>query len=60
MAGMKIEALLAVRQAEQRAAIETELWQVIDRIERLRARERLLEARIARLEQGGDVPEVDA
>ena len=53
MAGMKIEALLAARQAEQRAAIETELWQIIDRIERLRAQERLLEARVRVLEQGG-------
>ena len=53
MSGMKIEALLAARQAEQRAAIETELWQIIDRIERLRAKERLLEARVKVLEQGG-------
>jgi hypothetical protein len=60
MAGMKIEALLAAKQAEQRAAIETELWQVIDRIERLRAKERLLEARVKVLEQGGGSPEVSA
>ena len=53
MAGMKIEALLAGRQAEQRAAIEAELRDVVDHIDRLRTEERLLEARVRVLEQGG-------
>jgi len=57
MAGMKIEALLAGRQAEQRAAIEAELRDVDARLDRLRTEERLLEARVVRLEQGGVVPE---
>ena len=57
MAGMKIEALLAGRQAEQRAAIEAELRDVVDHIDRLRVEERLLEARVKVLEQGGAVPE---
>jgi hypothetical protein len=53
MAGMKIEALLAGRQAEQRAAIEAELRDVDARLDRLRTEERLLEARVKVLEQGG-------
>jgi uncharacterized protein (DUF58 family) len=53
MAGMKIEALLAGRQAEQRAAIEAELRDVDARLDRLRTEERLLEARVRVLEQGG-------
>ena len=57
MSGMKIEALLAGRQAEQRAAIEAELRDVDARLDRLRTEERLLEARVVRLEQGGAVPE---
>ena len=60
MAGMKIEALLAGRQAEQRTAIEAELREVTDRIDRLRTEERLLEARVRVLEQGGGSPEVSA
>jgi hypothetical protein len=60
MSGMKIEALLAGRQAEQRAAIEAELREVTDHIDRLRTEERLLEARVKVLEQGGVDPKASA
>jgi hypothetical protein len=54
---MKIEALLAARQDLMRAAIEAELRDVLGRIDRLRVREKALEARVAQLEQEGNTPD---
>jgi ribosome-associated translation inhibitor RaiA len=53
MSGMKIEALIAARQAEIRAELERDLTAMIAAID---AEIRPLEERVRRLEQGGVTP----
>jgi ribosome-associated translation inhibitor RaiA len=57
MSGMKIEALIAARQAEIRAELERDLTAMIAAID---AEIRPLEERIRRLEQGGGTPQPSA
>lgn len=57
MSGMKIEALIAARQAEVRAELERDLMAMIAAID---AELEPLEERIRRLEEGGHPPEVNA
>jgi ribosome-associated translation inhibitor RaiA len=57
MSGMKIEALIAARQAEIRAELERDLTAMIAAID---AEIKPLEERVRRLEQGGGPPELSA
>ena len=57
MSGMKIEALIAARQAEIRAELERDLTAMIAAID---AEIKPLEERVRRLEQGGDSPTASA
>jgi ribosome-associated translation inhibitor RaiA len=57
MSGMKIEALIAAKQAEVRAELERDLMAMIAAID---AELEPLEERVRRLEQGGAAPEASA
>lgn len=57
VSGMKIEALIAARQAEIRAELERDLTAMIAAID---AEIKPLEERVRRLEQGGDSPTASA
>jgi hypothetical protein len=57
MSGMKIEALIAARQAEIRAELERDLTAMIAAVD---AEIKPLEERVKRLEQGGDSPVASA